>query len=91
MNEEWPQLQIKGLGFRGVVFGKLLMYNMKINKKRELIIGNRIVKSSKKYKLATLDLFTFGYFFPTFKYAKKQYFLPMFLRDIFLTFLKSRE
>ena len=91
MNEEWPQLQIKGLGFRGIIFGKLLMYNIKMNKKRELMIGDKIVQSSKKYKLATLDLFTFGYFFPTFKYAKKQYFLPAFLRDIFLTYLENKE
>ena len=90
-NEEWPQLQIKGLGFRGVIFGKLLMYNMKMNKKREFMIGNQIVKPSKHYKLATLDLFTFGYFFPTFKYAKKQYFLPTFLRDIFLSYLEKIE
>ena len=90
-NEEWPQLQIKGLGFRGVVFGKLLMYNIKMNKKRELMIGNQIVRPLNKYKLATLDLFTFGYFFPTFKYAKKQYFLPTFLRDIFLTYLENTE
>ncbi len=82
-NEEWPHFQIKGLGFRGVIFGKLLMYDIKMNKKSELMIGDKVVKSSKKYKLATLDLFTFGYFFPTFKYAKKQYFLPAFLRDIF--------
>ena len=90
-NEEWPQLQIKGLGFRGIIFGKLLMYNIKMNKKRELMIGDKVVKSSKNYKLATLDLFTFGYFFPTFKYAKKQYFLPAFLRDIFLIYLENNE
>lgn len=90
-NEEWPYLQLKGLGFRGIIFGKLLMYNMKMNKQRELIIDDKIVELSKKYKLATLDLFTFGYFFPTFKYAKKRYFLPTFLRDILLSYLESKE
>ncbi|MEK4230478.1 bifunctional metallophosphatase/5'-nucleotidase [Solibacillus sp. FSL H8-0538] len=82
-NEEWPLLEIKGLGFRGVIFGKLLTYSFKMNDKRELIVNGQVADPEKIYKLATLDLFTFGYFFPNFKYAKKEYFLPLFLRDIF--------
>ncbi|WP_431027685.1 bifunctional metallophosphatase/5'-nucleotidase [Lysinibacillus sp. LZ02] len=90
-NEEWPQLQLKGLGFRGIVFGKLLMYNISMNKHRKLFIGGQQVEPTKTYKLATLDLFTFGYFFPTFKYAKKHYYLPTFLRDIFLSYLQNKK
>ncbi|WP_042476127.1 bifunctional metallophosphatase/5'-nucleotidase [Bacillus ndiopicus] len=82
MNEEWPQLQFKGLGFRGIVFGKLLTYHFNLNAQRELIINGEIADLQRTYKLVTLDLFTFGYFFPSFKYAKKHYDLPLFLRDI---------
>ena len=90
-NEEWWQLQLKGLGFRGIVLGKLLMYNLKMDRHRQLSMKGEMVDPSKTYKLATLDLFTFGYFFPAFKYAKKQYYLPDFLRDVLLIHLKGQE
>lgn len=91
-NEEWWQLQLKGLGFRGVVLGKLLLYNLKMDRQRQLFLNGEIVVPTQTYTLATLDLFTFGYFFPSFKYAKKYYYLPAFLRDILLSYLqKSRS
>ena len=34
------------------------------------------------YKLATLDMFTFGFFYPLLKEAKKEYIMPEMLRDI---------
>ena len=82
-NEEWPRLELKGLGFRGVIFGKLLNYGITMNSQRELFIGGQKMDPDKVYRLATLDLFTFGFFFPSFKYAKKQYYLPEFIRDVF--------
>lgn len=81
-NEEWPLLELKGLGFRGVIFGKLLTYGFQMNRNRALFINGKMADLEKTYTLATLDLFTFGYFFPNFKYAKKDYYLPSFLRDI---------
>lgn len=87
-NEEWPLLELKGLGFRGSIFGKMLTYEFSLNKKRELMIRGEVADLDKNYQLVTLDMFTFGYFFPTFKYAKKKYYLPMFLRDIFIDYGK---
>lgn len=81
-NEEWPNIQLKGLGFRGVVMGKILTYGMHNNKENELIIHNEVVDAKKEYKLVTLDMFTFGFFFPSFKSMKKDYLLPYFLRDL---------
>ncbi|WP_332649001.1 bifunctional metallophosphatase/5'-nucleotidase [Lysinibacillus sp. 54212] len=89
-NEDWPELQLKGLGFRGIVFGKVLLYGIKFTKQRELLINGKRADMQKTYTLATLDLFTFGYFFPSFKYAKKHYYLPAFLRDIFMAYLQNR-
>ncbi|QCR33377.1 bifunctional UDP-sugar hydrolase/5'-nucleotidase [Lysinibacillus sp. SGAir0095] len=87
-NEKWPLLELKGLGFRGSIFGKMLTYEFSMNKQRELLVNNEVVDIEKNYKLATLDMFTFGYFFPNFKYAKKKYFLPLFLRDILIEYGK---
>lgn len=89
-NEEWPRLELKGLGFRGVIFGKMLHYGLTMNKKRELLINGARVEPARTYKLATLDVFTFGYFFPNFKYAKKHYLLPAFLRDMLREFCKKK-
>lgn len=89
-NDEWPNLQLKGLGFRGIVFGKLLTYYFQMNEHRELYVRGERADLNKTYKLVTLDLFTFGFFFPSFKSMKKQYYLPDFLRDIFKNFMMKQ-
>lgn len=81
-NEEWPFIELKGLGFRGVIFGKMLLYGFSMNDDRQLLINGEIADVGRTYKLVTLDLFTFGYFYPSFKYAKKKYIMPDFLRNI---------
>ncbi|MFJ8236812.1 bifunctional metallophosphatase/5'-nucleotidase [Ureibacillus sp. NPDC094379] len=88
-NEEWPLLELKGLGFRGSIFGKMLTYDFSLNKQRELFVKGVKADLDATYQLATLDMFTFGYFFPTFKYAKKKYYLPLFLRDILVEYGKK--
>ncbi|MEG0384909.1 MAG: bifunctional UDP-sugar hydrolase/5'-nucleotidase [Solibacillus sp.] len=89
-NEEWPRLELKGLGFRGIIFGKILNYGLSMNKQREFFIQGERMIPTKIYRLATLDLFTFGFFFPSFKYAKKQYILPEFIRDIFREYCENK-
>ncbi|WP_312126192.1 bifunctional metallophosphatase/5'-nucleotidase [Lysinibacillus boronitolerans] len=85
-NEEWPYIELKGLGFRGVIFGKILTYGFSMNENRQLMINGKLADQNHIYKLVTLDLFTFGYFYPSFKYAKKQYILPEFLRNIMIDY-----
>lgn len=82
MNSEWPQLELKGLGFRGVVFGKMIRTGMDMHN-HQLYINGRLADSDRVYKLITLDMFTFGYFFPEFKRSPKTYFMPEFVRDVF--------
>lgn len=89
-NNEWPLLELKGLGFRGSIFGKLLTYKFSLNKEGQLVVNGEIANLKKTYRLATLDLFTFGYFFPTLKDAKKKYILPQFLRDILIEYGKRK-
>lgn len=88
-NEEWPYIELKGLGFRGVIFGKMLTYGFSMNDNRQLLINGKLADNNHIYKLVTLDLFTFGYFYPSFKYAKKQYILPEFLRNIMIDYGQS--
>lgn len=85
-NEEWPYIELKGLGFRGVIFGKILTYGFSMNENRQLLINGKLADQNHIYKLVTLDLFTFGYFYPSFKYTKKQYILPEFLRNIMIDY-----
>lgn len=82
MNSEWPQLELKGLGFRGAVFGKMIRTGMDM-RNHQLFINGRPADSGETYKLITLDMFTFGFFFPQFKRSPKTYFMPEFIRDVF--------
>lgn len=82
MNSDWPQLELKGLGFRGAVFGKMIRTGMDMEN-HQLLIGGKLAASDEVYKLITLDMFTFGYFFPEFKRSPKTYFMPEFIRDVF--------
>ncbi len=83
---DWPRMALKGLGFRGVVLGKILTYGFTLDDKRRLWINGELADEQKVYRLVTLDLFTFGYFYPQFNYAKKHYVLPEFLRELFLAY-----
>ncbi|WP_203334315.1 bifunctional metallophosphatase/5'-nucleotidase [Planococcus beigongshangi] len=82
MNSDWPQLELKGLGFRGAVFGKMIRTGMDMEN-HQLYINGKLADSGTTYKLITLDMFTFGYFFPEFKRSPKTYFMPEFIRDVF--------
>lgn len=83
LNEEWPAIEIRGLGFRGTIMGAMIHERLYENKYGQLFAGNREVKPSEIYTLATLDMFTFGYFFPALKDAPKEYYMPEFIRDVF--------
>lgn len=81
-DEKWPHLQIKGLGFRGSVMGRFVYDRIKMNGPHFLINGEAI-ELKKTYKLATLDMFTYGHYFVELHRARsKRYFMPEFLRDL---------
>lgn len=89
LNSDWPQLELKGLGFRGAVFGKMIRTAMEMEN-HHLFISGRLAESDKVYKLITLDMFTFGYFFPEFKRSPKTYFMPEFIRDVFSGYFSKK-
>ena len=82
MNKDWPQIEIKGLGFRGALMGAMIHERLYKNRHGQLFAGNREVVSGQKYTLATLDMFTFGFFFPSLKQAEKEYYMPELIRDV---------
>jgi 5'-nucleotidase len=78
---KWPNLELKGLGFRGKILGNFIYHNIKIDGEMIYIQGEQL-NEKKKYKLGTVDMFTYGHFFSEFLRAKKKYFMPEFIRDV---------
>ncbi len=82
LNEAWPQIEIKGLGFRGTLMGAMIHERLYMNRDGQLYAGDRAVVSGQTYTLVTLDMFTFGFFFPSLKQAEKDYCMPELIRDV---------
>lgn len=78
---EWEYLEVKGLGFRGKLLGKMLLYKCK-EIDGHLYVDGILKNPNDRIKVATLDMYTFGWFFPEMKAMIKNYLLPHFLRDI---------
>ena len=82
-NEEWPHLQLKGLGFRGTIMGEFVYSGIEFEEeKQKIYINGSEILPKETYKLAIPDMFTFGHFFPDLARLDKKYFMPEFLRDV---------
>ncbi|KHF41139.1 bifunctional metallophosphatase/5'-nucleotidase [Halalkalibacter okhensis] len=90
LTSELTHLELKGFGFRGKVLGKMLFTGIEIDEMESIrILGQPLVKDQ-VYRVATLDMYTFGYIFPTIAEAEqKHYFMPEFLRDVLAWKLKQ--
>ncbi|REB04816.1 bifunctional metallophosphatase/5'-nucleotidase [Sporosarcina sp. BI001-red] len=78
---DWPRTEVRGLGFRGTMMGVMVHVNLKMIGD-VLYVGEKVVDPEKEYKLATLDMFTFGFFYPNMKFEKIDYLVPELIRDI---------
>ena len=83
LNPDWPAKKLKGLGFRGDLMGAMIYEELGMNDVGELVAGDRKVVPGETYTIATLDMFTFGFFFPSLKDADKEYYMPELIRDVF--------
>ncbi|WP_335870304.1 bifunctional metallophosphatase/5'-nucleotidase [Bacillus sp. 2205SS5-2] len=91
-NKDWPTLELKGLGFRGKVMGNFVFKGLTINENlNEMSVNGKKIQLHEEYRLGTTDMFTFGHFFPELKRAKKQYYMPEFLRDVLAWKLKKQH
>ncbi|WP_338750980.1 bifunctional UDP-sugar hydrolase/5'-nucleotidase [Bacillus sp. FJAT-52991] len=83
-DKKWPHLAIKGFGFRGKVMGQFVYDKLEVDPIHyHFKIDGQEIEADKRYRLATLDMFTFGHFFqPLYRATHKKYFMPEFLRDV---------
>lgn len=99
--DEFTKMKLKGFGFRGKLLGRMLFAGLKVETDlhsdgREYVTSVKLANgdeldSSKKYKVATADTFTFGRMLPPVARSEvKKYFLPEFLRDLLADTLKNK-
>lgn len=91
LDETLAHIEVKGLGFRGTMMGAILRERLYMNARGALFAGNREVIPNETYTLATLDMFTFGFFFPLFKELKKEYYMPDLIRDVLMKYAQNND
>lgn len=85
VDDKYTTLEIKGFGFRGSIFGKIIYDQIEISGQGSAIkiqINGEDLQMERNYTVATLDMFTFARFYPEITRAEKKYYLPEFLRDL---------
>lgn len=78
-------LALKGFGFRGEIFGKMIFDNIQISGKgasAEIRINGAEIEPERRYTVATLDMLAIARFYPPIMRAEKRFFLPEFIRDV---------
>ncbi|MDO5376091.1 MAG: bifunctional UDP-sugar hydrolase/5'-nucleotidase [Staphylococcus rostri] len=79
----------QGLGFRGDIFGGYILYDAGyIASSNRYFVKGEEIDDDKTYLLGTIDMYTFGRYFPMLKGQKMDYLMPEFLRDIFKAHLQ---
>lgn len=90
--EKMKNLSVRGFGFRGKVMGEMVYDGVTLQTEttedgsehiRRIFIGDKEIDPSETYAVATIDMFTFGHFYPEIHRApNKIYYMPEFLRDV---------
>jgi 5'-nucleotidase len=98
--KEMIEKRFKGLGFRGEVMGMMAFAGVEVKgviledeafHVREIRILGEQLQTEKTYSVATVDMFTFGSFYPSIVQNKtKIYYLPHMLRDLLAWNLKRQ-
>ena len=66
--QEYMHEHAQGLGFRGDIFGGYILYNLGfIESEDRYFIGDEEIQNDKQYTLGTVDMYTFGRYFPLLK------------------------
>ena len=82
--QEYLHEHAQGLGFRGDIFGGYILYNLGfIESEARYFINGEDIDDEQYYTLGTVDMYTFGRYFPMLKGLPTEYLMPEFLRDIF--------
>ncbi|WP_088032671.1 bifunctional metallophosphatase/5'-nucleotidase [Evansella clarkii] len=95
--KEMVEFALKGFGFRGKILGAMVFDKIEVPENKSYIseedvfINGEKLSRSRKYKLATLDMFTFGHLYPAISsITEKEYYMPEFLRDVLIWKLKEQ-
>ena len=81
--QEYLHEHAQGLGFRGDIFGGYILYNLGfIESEARYFINGEDIDDEQYYTLGTVDMYTFGRYFPMLKGLPTEYLMPEFLRDI---------
>jgi 5'-nucleotidase len=90
--EKMEKLEIKGLGFRGKVMGRMIYDGIDVKTViledglrhvSKILINNEPLDPNQTYDIATIDMFTFGHLYPVIRDAsEKRFFMPELLRDL---------
>lgn len=93
-NEKMEQLQLKGLGFRGKVMGRMVFDGITVKTDKlsdgkehvtEILVKNQPIDPDRLYIVATIDMFTLGPLYPEISHAEKKiFYMPELLRDVLM-------
>lgn len=85
------KFRVKGMGFRGKVFGEILYNGMNFEGNTgEVLWLGKPVELEKKYTFATVDHFMYVPFFPTIELkGENELIFPLFIRDVVGQYLKK--
>ncbi|RNA67428.1 bifunctional metallophosphatase/5'-nucleotidase [Alteribacter keqinensis] len=95
--EEKIYKKVKGFGFRGKILGMMVYDGIDVLESPEgplqpkdiRILGKPLDRSA-NYNVATVDMFTFGYLYPSISTVnEKTYYMPEFLRDVLAWSLRN--
>ena len=79
---------IKGMGFRGKVFGELITGNFAY-KNGNLLYNGRVVDSNEKFSLVLVDQYYFSSYFPTIKEKEVTLLFPDLFRELVAKYLRN--
>lgn len=90
--ERMEHLELKGLGFRGKVMGRMVFDGIDVKTERladgkehvtEIIVLGEPINLDRVYAVATVDMFTLGPLYPEISHSeKKLFYMPELLRDL---------
>lgn len=88
--ETFTNMHVRGLGFRGTVLGEPSFYQIEQRDGQYFVLGERL-EPNRTYRVATVDMLTFGPLLPYLKDQPKRYFMPELLRDVLREAIVTRH
>ena len=90
-NEEtFTNMHVRGLGFRGTVLGEPSLYQIE-QRNGEYYVMGELLNPDRTYRVATVDMLTFGPLLPYLADQPKRYFMPELLRDVLRETIVARH